>query len=109
MKWEFIMTRAFDRNWKRMGLTGEDLRLFQNMLLLNPWEGDVIPHLRGIRKIRFGLRTHGKSGGIRVIYVNFLIERHIHLLIAYPKNIQENLTPEQERVLLSVLDTLEEE
>lgn len=109
MKWEFVLSRAFDRNWKCMGLTEEDLRRFQNMLLANPDIGDVIPHLKGIRKVRFGLRTHGKSGGIRVIYVNITVKRHIHLLTAYPKNVQDDLSPEQENMLLTLLNEIKEE
>ena len=109
MKWEFILSRSFDRNWKRMGLTDDDLRNFQNMLLVDPKAGTVIPHLNGIRKVRFGLRTHGKSGGIRVVYVNIVIKRRIHLLTAYPKNVQENLTPEQENMLLTLLNEIREE
>ena len=109
MKREFVMTGVFDRNWEQMGLTESDLKNLQDALLMDPKVGAVIPHLGGARKIRFGLRTHGKSGGVRIIYVDVVVKERIYLLTAYPKNIQENLTPEQKKAIAQLVKTLKEE
>jgi hypothetical protein len=52
----------------------------------------------GIRKIRFAAKGKGKSGGVRVIYY-ILKEDRVFLLLAYPKNEQENLTAAQLKLL----------
>ena len=46
----------------------------------------------GIRKIRFAFENRGKSGSVRVIYIDFLMYEKIYLLTAYPKNEKENLS-----------------
>lgn len=106
---EFVRTATFDRSWTVAGLGDEELRELENMLLQNPSAGDVIPHLGGARKIRFALEGRGKSGGARVIYVDVVVKERIYLLLAYPKNVQANLTPEQTRIIRTLIDTLKEE
>lgn len=109
MRRKFVMTKTFDRRWAQLGLTDAHLREIQTMLLENPHAGDVIPGLHGARKVRFGLETHGKSGGIRVIYVDIIIEQSICLLTAYPKGAQDDMTPDQKRQIRSLVDFLKEE
>ena len=58
MKREFVRTSTFDRSWTATGLTDEDLRELENILLANPQTGDVIPHLSRGRKLRFALGNH---------------------------------------------------
>ena len=108
MKREFVRTSVFDRSWTAAGLADEDLRELENILLANPQAGDVIPHLSGGRKLRFALEGRGKSGGARVIYVDVVIQERIYLLLAYPKNVQTNLTPEQVRTLNRLIAELKE-
>jgi len=69
VKREFIRTATFERFWLAAGFGDKESRELENMLLLNPSSGTVIPHLNGARKIRFAPEGHGKSGGARVIYV----------------------------------------
>lgn len=42
---------------------------FQNLLMLQPEDGDLIPGRGGLRKLRFAdaRRGKGKRGGLRVI------------------------------------------
>ena len=108
MKREFVRTQTFEKNWAAAGLTDEDLRELELMLLENPESGAVIPHLSGGRKIRFAMEGRGKSGGARVVYVDVAIRERIYLLIAYPKNVQTNLTQEQKRVLNKLITRLKE-
>jgi len=109
MKREFVMTSTFDRNWAACGLDEEDLLELQGILLERPDAGDVIPQLSGGRKLRFAASGRGKSGGARVVYVDVVIRERIYLLIAYPKNVQENITPEQKKTLNQLIAALKEE
>ncbi len=42
MERTFIMTRRFDEQWNDLGLDDRDLAEFQNQLLANPLQGDMI-------------------------------------------------------------------
>lgn len=108
MRKTFISTKLFDRMWERMNLTQEDLSELENILLENPDAGDVIKGLDGARKIRIPLERQGKSGGGRVIYVDVVIKDRIYFLYAYPKNMQSDLTPIQEKTILSVIEAIRE-
>ena len=69
-------------------------------------EGDVIPGLGGIRKIRWQGSGHGKRGGVRVIYYLY-DERHpVYLLFAYAKNMQENLSSAEKRLLRDYVERI---
>jgi len=108
MKREFIRTAVFEEDWKHCGLNDDDLRELERILLDNPQSGDVIPHLSGGRKLCFAASGRGKSGGARVVYVDVVIREHIYLLLAYPKNVQADLTPEQRTSLSRVINALKE-
>lgn len=60
-------------------------------------------------KLRIKLEGRGKSGGGRVIYLDVLEKEKIYLLFAYPKNIQEDLTSEQRRLLRRMAEAIMEE
>ena len=108
MKRTFIMTSGFDRSWARMELGEAELQALQNLLLLDPDAGDVIPGLAGARKVRIPLEGRGKSGGGRVIYVDVVIREQIYLLLAYPKNVQTDLNPEQKKIIRKLIETIKE-
>lgn len=96
---EFIYTAPFRKSWEKMGLTDNDLLMLEQALLENPQEGDVIQGTGGARKLRIQLENRGKSGGGRVIYLDVFEKDNLFLLFAYPKNVQENLTPEQKKII----------
>ena len=106
---EFIYTEPFRRCWKAMGLGDDEQHELENILLENPRKGVVIEGLAGIRKLRIRLEGRGKSGGGRVIYIDVLEKRRLHLLFAYPKNVQEDLTAEQRKFLRRMAETIMEE
>ena len=76
-----------------MGLGDDEQHELENILLENPRKGVVIE----------------KSGGGRVIYLDVLEKEKIYLLFAYPKNIQEDLTSEQRRLLRRMAEAIMEE
>lgn len=78
-------------------------------MLENPQKGAVIEGLEGVRKLRIKLEGRGKSGGGRVIYLDVFEKEKLYLLFAYPKNIQENLTPEQCKLLRRMVEAIMEE
>ena len=106
MKREFIRTNVFEEDWKDAGLNDDDLCELENILLKNPKAGDVIPHLSGGRKLRFATKGRGKSGGVRVIYIDIVVREHIYLLLAYPKNVQTDLSSEQKRTINKIISEI---
>lgn len=49
-------------------LSDDEYAALQEHLLENPTAGPVIRNSGGVRKLRWGSRGKGKSGGVRVIY-----------------------------------------
>lgn len=102
---EFIETSVFSKS--AHGLLGEDdLVDLQSVLMLRPEAGAIIPGTAGCRKLRWALPGRGKSGEARVIYYWLRSDHQIYLLLAYAKNRQENLTPEQARLLRHIVEDL---
>ncbi|GHU80744.1 hypothetical protein FACS1894191_6690 [Clostridia bacterium] len=109
MNREFIELSLFRSCWDTLGLGEDELRDLELRLLTNPDAGDMIPGCGGARKLRISMPGRGRSGGARVIYVDFLARGWMYLLFAYPKNVQENLTSEQKKVIRAKIKTLLEE
>lgn len=109
MKRTFVLTSGFERSWERMGLGDEELQDLQNLLLLDPDAGDVIPGLAGARKVRIPQEGRGKSGGGRVIYVDVVVREQIYLLLAYPKNVQTDMSTDQKKIIRQLVETIKEE
>ena len=53
---------------KAAGMTDAERKAVVDTLAANPTAGDLIPGTGGARKLRFGGRGKGKSGGYRVIF-----------------------------------------
>ena len=93
-----IFSRRADALLKR-----EDRAGLINTLANDPMQGDLVPGLGGIRKLRFAPSGRGKSGAFRVIYYFTAINRPIPALLIYGKNEQENITPAQRDILLALI------
>jgi hypothetical protein len=106
MNREFVTTKVFDRQWADLGLTDEDLISLEKTLLDDPKQAPVIQGTGGVRKIRFALRGKGKSGGIRVLYIDLENVRIIYLLLAYPKSEKADLTEDEKRAVKDLVTTL---
>jgi len=94
----FVETPVFTKE-VRDHLADEEYRALQLALLFRPEQGAVIPGSGGLRKLRWGAGGRGKRGGLRVIYYWAAEEEIFYMLFVYPKNVQEDLTPTQLRVL----------
>lgn len=77
------------------------------MLLADPKVGAVMRGAGGIRKMRFAFEHQGKSGSIRVIYIDFEVYEKIYLITAYPKNEKDNLTEGERNELRHLVEILE--
>ena len=92
-----------------MGLSEDDLKKLEEILLENPQLGDVIEGTGGARKIRIQIENRGKSSGGRVIYVDVFEKEKLYFLLAYPKNVQDNLTPDQKKQVRKLVEAIKKE
>ena len=76
----------------------------QAHLAENPGSGKLIPGSGGLRKMRWAGSGRGKRGGLRVIYYWWVSKDRISMLIAYPKNEQDDLTADQVKQLRRALE-----
>ena len=106
---EFIIMPEFDRQWKSMNLSDIHLQQLQGELIIDPRVGAVIQHTNGLRKYRFALPGRGKSGSVRVIYVDFPAYEKTYLITTYPKNIKDNLTSEEKQIIAKLIRELGDE
>lgn len=60
----------------------------------------------GLRKARFAFKHHGKSGGVRVCYVDFVIEETIYLITVYSKKQKDNLSKQERNNINIYIDRL---
>ena len=109
MKRTFIEVPIFTKKWKELGLTDENLRELQNILLENPKAGNAIQGTGGLRKIRIPLDQHGKRGGGRVIYVDIELKETIYFINVYAKNEKDDLTEEEKKAFKAAVKILKEE
>lgn len=103
----FVELPSFMARWKSLGLNDADLLRLEIELLNNPKVGAVLQGTGGVRKVRFTFEDRGKSGSIRVIYIDFEIYEKIFLLTAYAKADQANLTKQERNDLNGLVELLE--
>lgn len=101
----FIETPLFTRQLAEC-VDDEDFRAFQNELLRNPEQGDLLVGCRGLRKIRMALPGRGKSGGARVIYLYLPDEHVLYLFLLFKKSDTTNLSQSQRNQLGTLADQI---
>ena len=106
---KFVYTMPFRKCWAAMGLSDEDLEELEKVLLKNPHVGDVIQDTGGARKMRIQLEGRGSRGGGRVIYIDVFEKEQLYLLFAYPKNVQDDLTPDQKKAVRKLVEDIKKE
>lgn len=105
----FIEVPTFTKKWNELGLTDEDLRNLEKILIENPKAGDVMKGTGGIRKIRISSENTGKRGGGRVIYVDIEWKETIYFINVYAKNEKDDLTEAEKKAFKAVVKILKEE
>jgi mRNA-degrading endonuclease RelE of RelBE toxin-antitoxin system len=97
----FIETSIFTKEILRL-MSDEDYRMLQAALMLRPDAGSLIRGSGGLRKIRWNLPGRGKRGSLRVIYY-FDPPDTVYMLFPYRKTEQEDLTPDQIKLLRGMI------
>ena len=100
---QFIETSIFTRQVIAL-LTDDEYGQLQTALLEHPDTGAIIPHSGGLRKIRWSMGSKGERGGIRVIYYWVVADDQILMLFMYPKNVKDDLTSQQLKVLREIVE-----
>ena len=98
-----IETSIFTRRVLTL-LSEEEYRKLQLALILRPNLGVVIPGSGGLRKARWALEDRGKRGGVRTIYYWAVAQDQILMLMIYAKNEQDDLTPDQLKILRRIIE-----
>ena len=92
---EFVLLPSFESSWKTLKLNDNDL------LTLEEIQGTG-----GLRKIRFPFENQGKSGSVRVCYVDLVIKEKIYLISAYSKNQKDNLSFKERNEIKKIIQKL---
>jgi mRNA-degrading endonuclease RelE of RelBE toxin-antitoxin system len=100
---QFIETSIFTRQVTTL-LTDNEYGQLQVALSVHPDAGAIIPRSGGLRKIRWSMTGRGKRGGIRVIYYWVTKDDQILMLFMYPKNVQDDLAPQQLKILREIVE-----
>jgi len=103
----FVMMQIFDRKWRAAGLDDDALADLQTALQINPDEGDVVQSTHGVRKVRWALPGKGKSGGLRIFYVDFPRYEVTCLITLLQKNETANLNKAERNELGGLVQILE--
>lgn len=101
----FVQLHAFAADWKRHGLSDEDLRALEMAILVDPKVGSVVQGTGGLRKVRFAQpgSKRGKSGSYRVCYVAFEEFGVILLVTAYGKGERDDLSMADRHAISDVI------
>jgi mRNA-degrading endonuclease RelE of RelBE toxin-antitoxin system len=100
-----VETSSFTKEAKKL-ISEEEIDEVKNYLASNPEVGDLIPGLRGIRKMRWQANQKGKRGGARIIYFFYNFNIPLFLLDIYPKSKKDDLTPSEKKDLNNLIEEL---
>jgi len=95
-------TSVFTRQISEL-LTDDEYRKLQTALITRPNAGTIIRRSGGLRKMRWAVRGREKRGGVRVIYYWAAGQEQLLMLLVYPKNEQDDLSPGQLRILRKIV------
>ena len=104
---EFIILPSFSLKWKGLGLDDNDMRRLENELLADPQLGDIMSGTGGVRKMWFAFENRGKSGSVRVIYIDFEVYEKIFFINVFQKSDKSNLTSGEKNEVKKLVKLLE--
>ncbi len=105
----FYEMKHFTKKWQDLGFTDDELSQLQQVLLENPKAGDVMKGTGGLRKVRFAFPGSGKSGSVRVCYIDIEGVLEIHLIDVFAKNEKENLSKAERNAIRIVVEQIRAE
>ena len=100
---QIVETSVFTKQIQKE-LDADSYRLLQFELVRDPEVGALIRGTGGLRKIRWAGSGRGKSGGVRVIYYWHKPGEALLMLLASPRNVQDDLTPVQRKALRRLVE-----
>ncbi len=100
-----VETHSFYKQSRKVLGEGE-IEELKNFLALNPQAGDIIPGLRGIRKVRWQANQKGKSGGARIIYFFHNLNIPVFLLDIHAKSEKGDLSSQEKKIMNAMVDEL---
>jgi hypothetical protein len=106
---EIVRTKRYLKDLKRIGATEEEISSLEQAIAADPNIGDVIPGLRGVRKVRFALGGKGKRGGGRAIYYVLVSDDAAIMIFAYANSRQSDLREDEKRSALVLVRELNDE
>lgn len=98
-----IETESFRKAADTAGISPDERHRIITEISENPTLGDIIPGTGGARKIRFGHKNKGKSGGVRVITYFAADDIPVFLLDVYSKGERIDLSQAERNELRQVL------
>lgn len=98
----FLETPVFTRQIREL-VDDDQYRELQSTLVARPDAGDLIPRSGGLRKIRMAASGRGKRGGGRVIYYWVVAKDQIYMLLAYAKNVRDDLSEDELKMLRALI------
>ena len=98
-----IETPAYLSDAKALGLTDAERTAIVDYIAQHPSAGEVMSGTGGARKVRFGGRGKGKSGGYRVITFYSGEDIPVFLLNIFAKGEKINLTKAEQNELRAIL------
>lgn len=104
-----VFSEILDGLIKKKRLLLGDYEQLEKALVENPRQGDVIPGLSGLRKVRLKSTYSGKRGGFRVDYLDIPSVETLYLIVIYPKNVKEDLSSEEKREIRELVERLKNE
>lgn len=103
---EFIILPEFEKRWRKLGLNDDDLIALEEYLCINPNLGKIIKGTGGLRKLRWALPGKGKSGGLRIIYVDFVLYEKLYLISVYGKKQKLSLSDIEKKKVKELIKQL---
>jgi hypothetical protein len=103
-----VRTQRYLKDLKRLRLSEAERSILEFSIAADPFAGDLIPGMEGLRKQRFAMGGKGKRGGGRVIYYLMVADDLAVMLTAYAKSERKDLSPDQKKAVLAVLKELKD-
>ncbi len=105
----FIRTPEFENQLSKLELEDETIRNIEKEILSNPSKAPVIQGTGGLRKLRWATSNKGKSGGIRVLYIDIEEYKKVYLITVYKKSKKDDLTEKEKKIIKEMVETLKKE
>lgn len=106
MKRTFIQAFEFSKKWDELGMSDDALRELECNIMENTALYPIMRGTGGLRKMRFAYGQNGKSGGIRVCFIDFTELETVYLVTVYSKSEKDNLSKAERNSIREMISRL---